>query len=97
MVARSPHRALVRRRSHRPANLVLLCHHHHRALHHGELAIEGDPEAGTVRYLDRFGRPIAPPGLDPPSTGPPHDEPPERSPFVPPLGEQLRSDTFTWN
>lgn len=80
-----------------PANLVLLCPHHHRALHHGEFAIEGDPEAGTARYLDRFGRPIAPPGLDPPSTGPPRDEPPERSPFIPALGEHLRSDTFTWN
>jgi hypothetical protein len=74
-----------------PANLVLLCPHHHRALHHGEVAIEGDPEAGNVRYLDRFGRLIAPPGLDPPSTRSPRDEPPERSPFVPPLGEQLRS------
>ena len=89
-----------------PANLLLLCPFHHRALHHGEFSIEGEPEAGTVRFLDRFGQPIAPPGLDPPGAGqpaPPGDRPPGRppgespSPYTPPLAERLRSDSFTWN
>jgi hypothetical protein len=77
-----------------PSNLVLLCPQHHRALHHGEFRIDGDPEAGTLRFLDRHGIPIEPPGLDPPATGPPHAGPP---PFTPPLGERLGADTFTWN
>jgi hypothetical protein len=79
-----------------PANLVLLCPRHHRALHHGEFSIEGDPEAGTLRFLDRFGRPIQPPGLDPPGDGPapPGGGPP---PFTPPLAEPLPPDSFTWN
>lgn len=81
-----------------PANLVLLCPHHHRALHQGGFAIEGDPEAGTLRFVDRFGTPIEPPQRHPTRTGPPHHEPPPRpSPFTPPLGEHLRSDSFTWN
>jgi hypothetical protein len=76
-----------------PANLVLLCPIHHRALHLGAFAIEGDPEAGTLRFLDHFGHPIAPPRLDPPpGTGPP---PP--SPYTPPLAEPLTADTFAWN
>lgn len=77
-----------------PSNLVLLCPHHHRALHLGELTIEGDPEAGTLRFLDRFGRLIAPPGLDPPPSPPPHDG---RSPYTPPAGEPLPSHSFSWN
>lgn len=77
-----------------PSNLVLLCPHHHRALHLGELTIEGDPEAGTLRFLDRFGRLIAPPGLDPPPSPPPHDG---RSPCTPPAGEPLPSHSFSWN
>ena len=81
-----------------PANLVLLCPHHHRALHQGGFAIEGDPEAGTLRFVDRFGTPIEPPQRQPPGTAPPHHEPrPRPSPFTPPLGEHLRSDSFTWN
>ncbi|HEX6237771.1 MAG TPA: DUF222 domain-containing protein [Acidimicrobiales bacterium] len=83
-----------------PSNLVMVCAYHHRALHLGEIAIDGDPEAGTLRFLDRHGRPIEPPGLDPPATGspgdtgPPHPEPP---PFTPPLGERLLPGSFTWN
>jgi hypothetical protein len=80
-----------------PANLVMLCPRHHRALHHGEFTIEGDPEAGTLRFLDRFGRPIEPPGLDPPPAPPcppPHDRP---SPYTPPTAEPLGFQSFTWN
>ena len=81
-----------------PHNLVLLCPSHHRALHHGEFSIEGNPEAGTLRFLDRFGRPIAPPGLPPPGTRPPRDgPPPPASAYRPPLAERLTADTFTWN
>jgi hypothetical protein len=90
-----------------PENLTLLCPFHHRALHHGAFTIDGDPEAGTLEFLDRHGTPIEAPGLDPPPDPPPGrppdpDEggPPDRpppSPYTPPLGERLRSDTFTWN
>ena len=77
-----------------PANLVLLCPTHHRALHHGAFSIEGDPEAGTLRFLDPFGHPIAPPPPDPPpGTG--HRAPPP--PYTPPLAERLTADTFAWN
>ena len=81
-----------------PENLVLLCPTHHRALHHGEFSIHGNPEAGTLRFHDRWGQPIAPPALDPPADGPPDRPPPPDPPrYTPPLGEPLRSDTFTWN
>src|SRR5690606_32725756 len=57
-----------------PANLTMLCPHHHRALHTGEFTIDGDPEAGTLRFLDRWGHPIAArdprPSDDPPGDGP---------------------------
>ncbi len=76
-----------------PWNLICLCPIHHRALHHGELSVVGDPEAGTLRFLDRWGIPIEPPG-----TGSPvpvrTDEP---SPFRSPDGERLSSLWFAWN
>jgi hypothetical protein len=77
-----------------PANLVMLCPHHHRELHHGVFSIEGNPDTGTLRFLDRFGRVIAPPGLDPPPSPPPGEGP---SPFTPPAGEPLHSHSFRWN
>jgi hypothetical protein len=77
-----------------PSNLVMLCPHHHRQLHHGDFTIEGDPQAGTLRVLDRFGRPIEPPGLDPPD-GVPQPEGP--SPFTPPAAERLDAHGFSWN
>jgi hypothetical protein len=77
-----------------PENLALLCPHHHRALHTGAFQMVGDPEAGTLRFLDRWGNPIAPPEPDPPGAAPPDSGPP---PFTPPLGERLTADTFTWN
>jgi hypothetical protein len=73
-----------------------LCPFHHRALHHGAFSIEGDPQTGTLRFLDHFGHPIEPPRPDPPpGTGPPRDAVP--SPYTPPLAERLTADTFTWN
>ena len=86
----------------RPDNLTLLCPLHHRALHAGEFTIAGDPEAGTLRVLDRWGNPIVPPDPrppdDPPGLDPPCDGPsPPSPPFVPPLAERLQSDWFTWN
>jgi hypothetical protein len=94
-----------------PANITMLCPFHHRALHMGEFSIDGDPEAGTLRFLDRWGQPITAPDPRPPDappddapprppgeppTGPPSDVPPP-PPFTPPLAERLRSDWFTWN
>ena len=76
-----------------PANLLCLCPRHHREHHQGEFRIEGDPERAGLRFLDRWGRPIEPPG-----TGSPDpvriDEP---SPFQPPYGERLSSRWFAWN
>jgi hypothetical protein len=81
-----------------PRNLVLLCPTHHRALHHGQFSIEGDPENGTLAFHDPWGTPITPPDLPGPSDEPPHDPggggPP---PFTPPYGERLTAHTFTWN
>lgn len=76
-----------------PENLICLCPTHHRAQHAGDFRIEGNPEAGTVRFVDPRGRPIEPPG-----TGPPMpvriDEP---SPFQSPHGERLSRQWFAWN
>ena len=76
-----------------PSNLVCLCPTHHRELHDGQFSIDGNPEEHALRFLDRFGRPIEPPG-----GGPPRplrlDEP---SPFTPPHGERLDPRWFTWN
>jgi hypothetical protein len=76
-----------------PWNLLCLCPRHHREHHQGDFTIEGNPELGTLRFLDRWWRPIEPPG-----TGSPDpiriDEP---SPFNPPYGERLSSQWFAWN
>jgi hypothetical protein len=58
-------------------NLLMLCPAHHRALHRGEFTIEGNPEAGTVVFRDRFGRSITPPRLDLPGNDPPDGGPPQ--------------------
>jgi len=76
-----------------PPNLLCLCPVHHRELHDGQFSIDGNPEDHTLRFLDRFGRPI-----EPPDGGPPKplrlDEP---SPYTPPHGERLDPHWFTWN
>jgi hypothetical protein len=81
-----------------PSNLLSLCPFHHRALHLGLIHIEGDPEPGTLRFLDAWGDPIAAPDPDPPGR-PPDCDPPPLVPriFTPPLGERLRAQTFSWN
>jgi hypothetical protein len=79
------------------ANLVLLCPFHHRALHHAEFSIDGNPEDGTVRFLDRWDQPIRAPGVDPPGDGRSPEPGSGGPPFIPPLAERLRPDTFTWN
>jgi hypothetical protein len=76
-----------------PRNLIALCPKHHRELHMGDFRIDGDPEAGTLRFLDRWGRPIEPlvpgapvlPDLRQPSS------------FRPPDGERLSPLWFSWN
>lgn len=74
-------------------NLVMICSRHHNELHQGQFTIEGNPEDGTLRFLDSYGRPIEPPG-----TGPSRlPRPVEPSPFTPPYGERLESRWFDWN
>lgn len=76
-----------------PPNLVCLCPVHHRQLHEGDFSIDGNPEDGTLRFLDKWGSAIGPP-----DHGPPRplrlDEP---SPFTPPFGERLDPRWFGWN
>ena len=81
-----------------PHNLLSLCPFHHRALHLGLFSLDGDPEAGTLRFLDIWGDPIQAPDPDPPGApgSPDSDDPPPRI-FDPPLGERLRADAFAWN
>ena len=79
-----------------PKNLTMLCPFHHRALHTGEFSIEGDPETGTMRFLDRWGHPITAPDPRPPDE-PPGDGPPPQPRFTPPLAERLDINTFSWN
>ncbi len=78
-----------------PHNLVCLCPTHHRALHQGEFTIEGDPEAGTLRFFDTWGRPLEPPGTGPPRL--PDPSQPPTTEFRPPLAEQLHADYWDWN
>ena len=76
-------------------NLLCLCPTHHRALHHGDFTIEGDPEAGTVQLFDAAGRPIEPPGFGASSLPPPR--PPDQLTFRPPCGERFNPRDFGWN
>jgi hypothetical protein len=76
-----------------PQNLLCLCPRHHRDLHHGDLSIEGDPDSGTLRFVDASGRPI-----EPPEHGSPQPlRPGEPTPFTPPFGERLDGRWFSWN
>ena len=77
-------------------NLVLLCPFHHRALHMGEYSIEGNPEAGTVRFLDRVGHEIIEPGPEP-SGEPPPDPPPATNLRHRRSASASPPDTFAWN
>ncbi len=77
-----------------PSNLLCLCAAHHRQIHTGELRIEGNPEAGTLRFFDARGHPIEPPDPGPPPRLPGPDHP---SPFTPPYGERLDPRWFSWN
>ena len=76
-----------------PPNLVCLCPTHHRQLHDSQITIDGNPEMGTLRFLDARGRPIEPP--PPRSPGPLRLH--EPSPFTPPHGERLHPLGFSWN
>ncbi len=75
-------------------NLVCLCPTHHRALHHADFTIDGNPEDGTLQFRDRHGRPI-----EPPQTGAtlPHPPPPTQLTYHPPSGERLNPRDFGWN
>jgi hypothetical protein len=75
-------------------NLICLCPAHHRALHHLEFSIEGNPEDGTVVFRDRFGRAIEPPEM---GAKLPHLPPPTKLTYDPPCGERLNPRDFNWN
>jgi Domain of unknown function (DUF222) len=76
-----------------PSNLVCLCHQHHRELHEGLFTIEGNPEAGNLRFHDARGRPI-----EPPAAGPPERlRLVEPTPFDQPYGGRLATGSFNWN
>ena len=75
-------------------NLVCLCPLHHRQLHHGDFTIHGDPEAGTLRFADRFGRAIEPPGFGADQLPPPAN--PNASSYEAPSHERLTAQAFAW-
>ena len=77
-----------------PSNLVSLCRRHHRALHHGEWSISGDPEAGTLEFRDARGQPLQPPPLGADPLPPPS---PERLTYRQPYGGRLRAVELSWN
>ena len=56
------------------SNLVLLCPHHHRAHHRGDITITGPAQDLTV--TDNCGRPLSPGSLARPPKHPPPDVPP---------------------
>lgn len=82
-----------------PDNLVALCPTHHRALHHGELTLTGDPEAGTLTVTTSAGIPLRPPRFRPPDPADPPGAPPSRSepPYRPASGERLHLRWLSWN
>jgi hypothetical protein len=73
-----------------PSNIACLCPVHHRALHHGDFTIEGNPEDATLVFLDSHGRRIEPPGTGPPGPATPGT-------YTPPTGERLDPRWFGWN
>jgi hypothetical protein len=76
-------------------NLVCLCPHHHRALHHGDFTIEGNPETGSLVFRDAWGTAIGPPpqGADQLPNPPPPVEPVYR----PPTSERMNAHHLAWN
>jgi hypothetical protein len=72
-------------------NLCCLCPLHHRALHHDDLTIDGNPETGTLVFTDNRGHRI-----EPPHTGPP-DGPTPPATYTPPTGERSNLFWFGWN
>lgn len=77
-----------------PDNLVCLCRRHHRALHHGDFTIEGDPEVGSLTFRDERRRPIRPPDLGADALPPPD---PSRLTFRQPYGGRLKPVDLSWS
>ena len=75
-----------------PGNLVCLCPSHHRALHHGDFTIVGNPEHGDLVFHDARGRRI-----EPPAPGAAPLPPPTQPTYRPPFGERLNARDFSWN
>jgi hypothetical protein len=76
-------------------NLLCVCPRHHRQLHHGEITVEGDPEAGTIVFRDQWGQAIGPPDLGPHQVPPPTQ--PHELTYLPPTGERLDTRWFAWS
>jgi hypothetical protein len=76
-------------------NLLCLCPLHHRAVHHGEITVEGDPEQGTIVFRDQWGQAIGPPPLGPQQVPPPTQ--PLELTYLPPTGERFETRWFAWN
>lgn len=76
-------------------NLVLICSHHHRQHHRGQLGVSGNADLaagteGALVFTDRNGRRILPSGATPIApTGP---TPPSAAPYHHPVGERLRTE-----
>ncbi len=68
---------------------------HHRELHSGAFTIERSPEDGTLRFIDKWGRPIEPPGTGPPRL--PDPSQPSTTEFRPPLAEKLDGYYWDWS
>ena len=72
----------------------MLCPTHHRALHMGDLSIEGNPEDGTLVFRDTRGERIEPPQF---GANPLPHPPPEQLQYRQPYGERLSARDFHWN
>jgi hypothetical protein len=77
-----------------PCNLVMLCPRHHRALHMGELFIDGNPEDGTLAFRDARGTPIEPPQLGADPLPPPSTD---QLRYEQPYGGRCLPRHFSWN
>ncbi len=76
------------------SNLVMLCPRHHRALHVGDLSIDGSPEDSTLIFQDARGERIEPPAFGADPLPPPE---PHQLQYRQPFGEWLNARDFSWN
>jgi hypothetical protein len=77
-----------------PSNLVMLCPRHHRALHMGELLVDGHPDDGTLTFRGPTGERMEPPPLGADPLPPP---PPDQLRYQQPYGGRALTPHFSWN